>query len=131
MLWSSLEHYKHCTWACYILVMATIWCELDTSLAIGSRQHRGDAPVDMVEEYREYVPHQTQTVDTSKHVTCSSSQQYAFYGKRISVEVPPRSIPQTVTKDIGNHNLTSKEEVDESEKNNMAEEDSPSDNLDQ
>ncbi|KAJ9080586.1 hypothetical protein DSO57_1023302, partial [Entomophthora muscae] len=68
---------------------------------------------------------------TSKCVTCSSSQHYAHCGKRISVEVPSRSIPQTMTKDISNHNLTSKEEVNESEKSNEAEEGSPSDNLDQ
>ncbi|KAJ9052636.1 hypothetical protein DSO57_1032249 [Entomophthora muscae] len=85
MRWSSLDHYKQRTWAHCILVMATIWCELDTSLAIGSRQRRG---------------------------------------------VPSRRIPQTMTKVISNHNLTSEEEVDESKKNNEAEEDSPLDNLD-
>ncbi|KAJ9074320.1 hypothetical protein DSO57_1007741 [Entomophthora muscae] len=118
-------------WARCILVMVTIWRELDTGLSIGSRQHRGDAPADMVEEEKEYVPRQTQPVAISKRVTCSSSQHYACHGTRISVEVPSRCIPQTVTKDISNHNLTSKEEVDVSEKSNKAEEGSPSDNSDQ
>ncbi|KAJ9085029.1 hypothetical protein DSO57_1018029 [Entomophthora muscae] len=131
MRWSSLDHYKQHTWACCILVMATIWHKLGTGLAIGSRQCKGDAPVDMVKEDKEYIPRQTQPVATSKRVTRSSGQYHACCGKRISVEAPPRHIPQTVTKDISNHNLTSKEEVDESEKNNEAEEGSPSDNLDQ
>ncbi|KAJ9086482.1 hypothetical protein DSO57_1003816 [Entomophthora muscae] len=131
MRWSSLDYYKQCMWACCILVMATIWRELDTGLAIGSRQRRGNAPIDMVKEDKEYVPRQTQPVATSKRAPCSSSQHYACCGKIISVEVPSRHIPQTVTNDISNHNLTSKKEVDESEKNNEAEEGSPLDNLDQ
>ncbi|KAJ9083185.1 hypothetical protein DSO57_1037251 [Entomophthora muscae] len=131
MHWSSFDHYKQRTWACCILVMATIWRELDTGLTIGSRQRRGDAPADMVEEDKEYVPHQTQPVSTNKHVTRSSSQHYACCDKRISVEVLSRHIPQTVTKDISNHNLTSKEEVDESKNSNDTEEGSPLENLDQ
>ncbi|KAJ9081216.1 hypothetical protein DSO57_1017060 [Entomophthora muscae] len=131
MHWSSLDHYKQRTWARCILVMATILRELDTGLAIGSRQRRVDAPANIVKEDKEYIPRQTQHVASSKHVTCSFSQHYACCGKRISVEVPSRRIPQTVTKDISNHNLTSNEEVDESEKSNKAEEGSPSENLDQ
>ncbi|KAJ9086554.1 hypothetical protein DSO57_1002681 [Entomophthora muscae] len=83
----------------------------------------------MVKEEEEYIPRQTQPVATSKCVTCSSSWHYAFCGKRISVDVPSRRIPQNVTKDISKNNLTSEEEVDESEKSNRAEEGSPSDNL--
>ncbi|KAJ9090378.1 hypothetical protein DSO57_1003114 [Entomophthora muscae] len=131
MRWSSLDHYKQRMWACCILVMATIWCELDTKLSIGSHQRRGDAPAEMVEEDKEYVPRQTQPVAISKRVTRSSSQHYACHGTIISVEVPSRCIPQTVTKDISNNNLTSKEEVDVSKKSNKAEEVSSSDNSDQ
>ncbi|KAJ9069803.1 hypothetical protein DSO57_1014916 [Entomophthora muscae] len=111
--------------------MATIWHELDTSLAIGSHQHRGNVPVDTVEEDKEYIPRQTQHIATSKCVTCSSSQHHAFYDKRISVEVPPKHIPQTETKDISDNNLTSKEGEEEDKENNEAEEGSPSANLDQ
>ncbi|KAJ9074715.1 hypothetical protein DSO57_1003770 [Entomophthora muscae] len=131
MRWSSLDHYKQRTWACCILVMATIWRELDTSLAIGSRQHRGNTSVETVEEDKEYVPRQTQTLAVSKYVTCSSGQHHARCGKRISVEVPLRHIPQTKTKDISDHNLTSKEEEEEDKENNEAEEGIPSANLDQ
>ncbi|KAJ9081637.1 hypothetical protein DSO57_1012520 [Entomophthora muscae] len=131
MLWSSLDHYKQSTWACCILVMATIWWDLDTSLAIGSCQRRVDASANMVKEDKEYIPRQTQPVSSSKRMTCSSSWHYARCGKRISVEVPSRRIPQTVTKDISNYDLKSNEEVDKSEKSNAAEEGSPSDNLDQ
>ncbi|KAJ9061026.1 hypothetical protein DSO57_1024782 [Entomophthora muscae] len=130
MCWSSLDHYKQHMWTCCILVMATIWRELDTGLAIGLCQRRGDAPADMVEEDKEYIPHQTQPVATSKRVICSSGQYHAHCGKRIFIEVSSRHIPQTVTKNISNHNLTSKEEVDKSEKSNKAE-GSPSANLDQ
>ncbi|KAJ9053463.1 hypothetical protein DSO57_1023976 [Entomophthora muscae] len=131
MRWSSLDHYKQHTWAHCILVMATIWRELDTGLAIGSHQCRVDASATMAEEDKEYIPRQTQPVSSSKCVTCSSSWHYACCGKRISVEVPTKCIPQTVTKDISNYDLTSNEEVDKSEKSNAAEEGSPSDNLDQ
>ncbi|KAJ9060010.1 hypothetical protein DSO57_1035424 [Entomophthora muscae] len=75
----------------------------------------------MFKEDKEYIPRQKQPVATSKCVTCSSSWHYARCGKRIYVEVPSRRIPQTVTKDISKHNLTSKEEVDKSEKSNEAE----------
>ncbi|KAJ9080417.1 hypothetical protein DSO57_1025256 [Entomophthora muscae] len=85
----------------------------------------------MVEEDKEYIPRQTQPVSSSKCVTHSSSRHYAHHGKRISVEVSARHIPQTVTKDISNYDLTSNEEVDKSEKSNAAEEGSPSDNSDQ
>ncbi|KAJ9078282.1 hypothetical protein DSO57_1008111 [Entomophthora muscae] len=111
--------------------MATIWLELDTSLAIGSYQHRVDASENMVKEDKEYIPRQTQPVSSTKRVTHSSSWNYAHCGKRIFVEVPARHIPQTVTKDISDYDLTSNEEVDKSEKSNAAEEGSPSDNLDQ
>ncbi|KAJ9086595.1 hypothetical protein DSO57_1002317 [Entomophthora muscae] len=112
--------------------MTTIWRELDTSLAIESRQHRGNFPADKVEEDKEYVSHQTQTVATSKHVTHSSGQHHDRCGKKISVEVPSRRIPQTEIKDISEHDLTSKEEEEEEDKeNNEAEEGSPSVNLDQ
>ncbi|KAJ9073167.1 hypothetical protein DSO57_1019387 [Entomophthora muscae] len=110
--------------------MATIWRELDTGSAIGSHQHRGNAPVDTVEEDKEYIPHQTQPISTSKHVACSSGQHHACCGKRISVEVPPRRILQTETKDISDHILTSKEEEKEDRENNEVE-GSPSANLDQ
>ncbi|KAJ9061928.1 hypothetical protein DSO57_1015752 [Entomophthora muscae] len=101
--------------------MATIWRELDTSSAIGSSQRRVDASANMVEEDKEYIPRQTQLVSSSKYMTCSSSWHYACCGKRISVEVPARCIPQTVTKDISDYDLTSDEEVDKSEKRNVAE----------
>ncbi|KAJ9058775.1 hypothetical protein DSO57_1008851 [Entomophthora muscae] len=90
--------------------MVTIWQDLDTGLAIGSYQRRVDASATMVKEYKEYIPCQTQPV---------------------SSKVPNRCIPQTVTKDISNYDLKSNEEFDESEKSNVAEEGSPSDNLDQ
>ncbi|KAJ9062233.1 hypothetical protein DSO57_1012902 [Entomophthora muscae] len=93
--------------------MATIQHELDTGLAIRSRQHRGNVPADTVEEYKEYVPRQTQTVATIKHVICSSDQHHARRGKRISVE------------DISDHDLTSKEEEEEDKENNGAEKGSP------
>ncbi|KAJ9077204.1 hypothetical protein DSO57_1018900 [Entomophthora muscae] len=131
MCWSSLDHYNQCTWACCNLVIATIWCELDTGLAIGSRQRRGNVSADTVEEEKVYVPHQTKTVAISKCVTCSSGQHHAHRSKRISVEVPSRCIPQTETKDISDHDLTSKEEEEEDKENNEAEEGSPSVNLDQ
>ncbi|KAJ9076424.1 hypothetical protein DSO57_1026447 [Entomophthora muscae] len=82
--------------------MATIWRELDTGLAIGSCQRRVDASATMVKEDKEYIPHQTQPVSSSKRVT----------------QVPTRRIPQTVTKDISNYDLKSNEEVDKSEKSN-------------
>ncbi|KAJ9075319.1 hypothetical protein DSO57_1037267 [Entomophthora muscae] len=85
----------------------------------------------MVKEDKEYIPRQTQPVSSSKRVTCSSSWHYACCGKRISVEVPTRRIPQTVTKDISDYDLKSNEEVDKSEKSNVAEEGSPSDSSDQ
>ncbi|KAJ9076645.1 hypothetical protein DSO57_1024079 [Entomophthora muscae] len=99
--------------------MATVQRELDTSLAIRSRQCRGSVPADTVEEDKEYVPHQTQTIATSKHVTCSSGQHHARCGKRNPIEV------------ISDHDLTSKEEEEEDKENNEAEEGSPSVNLDQ
>ncbi|KAJ9048643.1 hypothetical protein DSO57_1032892 [Entomophthora muscae] len=111
--------------------MAIIWRELDTGSAIGSHQHRVDASETMVKEDKEYIPRQTQPVSSSKHMTRSSSWHYVRHGKRISVEVPARRIPQTVTKDISDYDLISNEEVDKIEKSNVVEEGSPSDNLDQ
>ncbi|KAJ9078057.1 hypothetical protein DSO57_1010872 [Entomophthora muscae] len=99
--------------------MATIWRELDTSLAIGSRQCRVDASATMIKEDKEYIPRQTQPL-----ALCPC-------GKRISVEVSPRHIFQTETKDISDHILTSKEEEEEDQENNEVEEGSPSTNLDQ
>ncbi|KAJ9067157.1 hypothetical protein DSO57_1002640 [Entomophthora muscae] len=111
--------------------MATIWQELDTGLAIGSCQRRVDASATMVKEDKEYIPRQTQPVSSSKRVTCSSSWHYVCCGKRISVEVSPRCIFQTETKDISDHILTSKEEEEKDQENNEVEEGSPSTNLDQ
>ncbi|KAJ9061353.1 hypothetical protein DSO57_1021538 [Entomophthora muscae] len=85
----------------------------------------------MFKEDEEYILRQTQPVATSKRVTCSSSWHYACCGKRIAVEVPSRCIPQTLTKDISNYNLTINGEVEKSVKSNAAEEGSPSDNSDQ
>ncbi|KAJ9080123.1 hypothetical protein DSO57_1028313 [Entomophthora muscae] len=83
----------------------------------------------MVEKDKEYVPHQMQHIATSKLVTRSSGQHHARCGKRISVEVSPRCIPQTESKDISDYILTSKKEEEDKE-NNEAEEGSPSANLD-
>ncbi|KAJ9054777.1 hypothetical protein DSO57_1010652 [Entomophthora muscae] len=80
--------------------MATIWRELDTGLAIGPRQRRGNVPAATVEEDKECV-------------TRSSGQYHARCGKRISVEVSSRRISQTEDKDISDHDLKSKEEEEE------------------
>ncbi|KAJ9059352.1 hypothetical protein DSO57_1003177 [Entomophthora muscae] len=85
----------------------------------------------MVKEDKEYIPHQTQPVSSSKRVIHSSSWHYAHCGKRISVEVSPRRIFQTETKDISDHILTLKEEEEEDQENNEVEEGCPSIILDQ